>query len=133
MARQWILDSQDGFEKSLQYQTNVEVPSPESLGANQVLVKLYGASLNYRELVIAGPMVCVFIQVLVFPLLTWFIRESTVPLHPLLCLVAMEQALSRQLGLRSANSNLETESSPFSHPTLPRGMETMQLQMLRKP
>ena len=57
MARQWILNSQDGFEKSLEYQTNVSVPSPGEIGPNQVLVSLHAASLNYRELVIAGPVV----------------------------------------------------------------------------
>ncbi|KAK6208428.1 hypothetical protein LQW54_006773 [Pestalotiopsis sp. IQ-011] len=54
MARQWILNSQDGFEKSLEYQ-QVEIPKPSDLGPNEVLVKLYAASLNYRELIIAGP------------------------------------------------------------------------------
>lgn len=57
MARQWILNSQEGFETSLEYQENVPVPSQAGLGPNEVLVKLYAASLNYRELVIAGPMV----------------------------------------------------------------------------
>ncbi|KAI8680795.1 hypothetical protein LRP88_04434 [Fusarium phalaenopsidis] len=56
MARQWILNSQEGFETSLEYQENVPVPSQAELGPNEVLVKLYAASLNYRELVIAGPM-----------------------------------------------------------------------------
>ncbi|KAM6524391.1 hypothetical protein FSOLCH5_004993 [Fusarium solani] len=56
MARQWILNSQEGFETSLEYQENVPVPSQAGLGPNEVLVKLYAASLNYRELVIAGPM-----------------------------------------------------------------------------
>ncbi|KAF4969487.1 hypothetical protein FSARC_3273 [Fusarium sarcochroum] len=55
MARQWILNDQQGFETSLKYQENVPVPSKEQLGPNQVLVKLYAASLNYREIVIAGP------------------------------------------------------------------------------
>lgn len=54
MARQWVLNSQEGFEKSLEYQTDVPVPSPEELGANEVLVKLHAASLNYRDLMIAG-------------------------------------------------------------------------------
>lgn len=59
MARQWILNSQDGFETSLEYQDNVTVPSAKSLGPTDVLVRMYAASLNYRELVIAGPIVCV--------------------------------------------------------------------------
>ncbi|RTE82499.1 hypothetical protein BHE90_003012 [Fusarium euwallaceae] len=56
MARQWILNSQEGFETSLEYQENVPVPSQAKLGPNEVLVKIHAASLNYRELVIAGPM-----------------------------------------------------------------------------
>ncbi|WAO87379.1 PKS-ER domain-containing protein [Fusarium falciforme] len=56
MARQWILNSQEGFETSLEYQENVPVPSQAELGSNEVLVKIYAASLNYRELAIAGPM-----------------------------------------------------------------------------
>ncbi|KAH6880379.1 hypothetical protein B0T10DRAFT_581660 [Thelonectria olida] len=55
MARQWILTGQEGFETSLEYHENVKVPLPEELGSNDVLVKLHAASLNYRELVIAGP------------------------------------------------------------------------------
>ncbi|KAF3390707.1 hypothetical protein DPV78_011127 [Talaromyces pinophilus] len=55
MARQWILNSQDGFETSLEYQQNVPVPSADQLGPTDVLVKMHAASLNYRELVIAGP------------------------------------------------------------------------------
>jgi NADPH:quinone reductase-like Zn-dependent oxidoreductase len=57
MARQWILNSQDGFETSLEYQQNVPVPSADQLGPTDVLVKMHAASLNYRELVIAGPIV----------------------------------------------------------------------------
>lgn len=57
MARQWILTGQDGFETSLEYQENVPIPSADSLGANEILVKIHAASLNYRELVIAGPIV----------------------------------------------------------------------------
>lgn len=57
MARQWILNSQLGFEASLEYQDNVKVASAEELGPNEVLVKMHAVSLNYRELVIAGPMV----------------------------------------------------------------------------
>ena len=57
MARQWILTGQEGFEKSLEYQQGISIPSAQDLAANEVLVKLHAASLNYRELVIAGPMV----------------------------------------------------------------------------
>ncbi|KAJ4316383.1 hypothetical protein N0V84_007898 [Fusarium piperis] len=56
MARQWTLTSQEGFETSLAYHENVPVPSQAELGPNEVLVKIHAASLNYRELVIAGPM-----------------------------------------------------------------------------
>ncbi|KAL4866972.1 hypothetical protein BDV12DRAFT_128520 [Aspergillus spectabilis] len=56
MARQWILTGQEGFETSLEYQQNISIPSAQDLASNQVLVKLHAASLNYRELVIAGPM-----------------------------------------------------------------------------
>ncbi|KAL4793761.1 hypothetical protein BDV19DRAFT_399930 [Aspergillus venezuelensis] len=56
MARQWILTGQEGFEKSLEYQQGISIPSAKVLAANEILVKLYAASLNYRELVIAGPM-----------------------------------------------------------------------------
>ncbi|KAH9904172.1 putative zinc-containing alcohol dehydrogenase [Xylariomycetidae sp. FL2044] len=55
MARQWILNSQKGFENSLEYQENVKIPLPEELSANEVLVQLQAASLNYRELSIADP------------------------------------------------------------------------------
>ena len=57
MARQWILNSQDGFEASLEYQENIKIPTASELAPNEVLVKLHAASLNYRELVIAGPIV----------------------------------------------------------------------------
>lgn len=57
MARQWILTSQEGFETSLEFRQNVSVPSADELAPNEVLVKLYAASLNYRELPIAGPVV----------------------------------------------------------------------------
>lgn len=57
MARQWILTGQEGFETSLEYQQGLAIPSPQDLGPTDVLVKLHAASLNYRELVIAGPMV----------------------------------------------------------------------------
>ncbi|KAL4880311.1 hypothetical protein BJY04DRAFT_228615 [Aspergillus karnatakaensis] len=56
MARQWILTGQEGFEKSLEYQQDISIPSAKDLAPNQVLVKMKAASLNYRELVIAGPM-----------------------------------------------------------------------------
>ncbi|KAL2860970.1 zinc-dependent alcohol dehydrogenase family protein [Aspergillus lucknowensis] len=55
MARQWILTGQEGFETSLEYQENIRVPSPHELRPNEVLVKIFSASLNYRELAIAGP------------------------------------------------------------------------------
>jgi hypothetical protein len=55
MARQWILNSQEGFEVSLEYQEHVNIPSADELGPNEVLVQLHAASLNYREIVIAGP------------------------------------------------------------------------------
>lgn len=55
MARQWILTSQSGFEKSLEYQENVQIPLADELGPSEVLVKMYAASLNYRELMIAEP------------------------------------------------------------------------------
>lgn len=58
MARKWILNSQDGFETSLEYQQNVPMPSADQLGPTDVLVRMQAASLNYRELVIAGPIVC---------------------------------------------------------------------------
>lgn len=57
MSRQWVLTGQEGFEASLEYQTDVYIPSSQELGPNQVLVRMHAASLNYRELVIAGPMV----------------------------------------------------------------------------
>ncbi|KAL4994646.1 hypothetical protein BDV10DRAFT_146452 [Aspergillus recurvatus] len=56
MARQWVLTGQEGFETSLEYQQDISIPSVHDLKPNEVLVKLYAASLNYRELVIAGPM-----------------------------------------------------------------------------
>lgn len=55
MARQWILNSQEGFENSLEYQENLIIPSVDVLGPYEVLVKLHAASLNYREIIIAGP------------------------------------------------------------------------------
>jgi hypothetical protein len=55
MARQWILTGQEGFEKSLEYQDNISIPSVQDLGPHEVLVKLYAASLNYREINIAKP------------------------------------------------------------------------------
>lgn len=58
MARQWVLTGQEGFETSLEYQTDVKIPTHQGLGHQDVLVKIEAASLNYRELVIAGPMVC---------------------------------------------------------------------------
>lgn len=58
MARQWILTGQEGFETSLEYQEGLDVPSAKDLGPHDVLVTMHAASLNYRELVIAGPVVC---------------------------------------------------------------------------
>ncbi|KAI8631871.1 putative alcohol dehydrogenase [Xylariaceae sp. FL1651] len=55
MARQWILNSQNGFEKSLEYQENVRIPSQSELGPKDVLVRMHAASLNYRELIISNP------------------------------------------------------------------------------
>ncbi|KAJ9482660.1 hypothetical protein VN97_g10772 [Penicillium thymicola] len=57
MARRWVLTGQEGFETSLEYQQDVKIPSPHELGSHDVLVRMHAASLNYRELVIAGPMV----------------------------------------------------------------------------
>jgi NADPH:quinone reductase-like Zn-dependent oxidoreductase len=57
MSRRWILTGQEGFETSLEYQRDVKVPSASELGPKDVLVELHAASLNYRELVIAGPAV----------------------------------------------------------------------------
>lgn len=54
MAKRWVLTSQEGFAVSLKYEQNVKVPSTDDLGPHEVLVKLHSASLNYRELVIAG-------------------------------------------------------------------------------
>ncbi|KAL2812336.1 hypothetical protein BDW59DRAFT_41639 [Aspergillus cavernicola] len=56
MARQWVLTGQEGFETSLEYQQGLSIPSAHELAHNEVLVKMHAASLNYRELVIAGPM-----------------------------------------------------------------------------
>ena len=58
MARQWVLTGQEGFEKSLEYQQDIGIPSAHDLGPNEVLVRMYAASLNYRELMIASPVVC---------------------------------------------------------------------------
>ncbi|KAJ9156594.1 Polyketide synthase, enoylreductase [Pleurostoma richardsiae] len=55
MARQWILTGQEGFETSLQYEENIPIPPADKLGPNKVLVEMHAASLNYRELIIAGP------------------------------------------------------------------------------
>jgi hypothetical protein len=57
MARQWILTGQEGFETSLQYEENIPIPPADKLGPNEVLVEMHAASLNYRELIIAGPVV----------------------------------------------------------------------------
>ncbi|OAA80323.1 Alcohol dehydrogenase superfamily, zinc-type [Akanthomyces lecanii RCEF 1005] len=55
MARQWILTGQEGFEKSLEFHENVKITPSNELGPKECLVRLHSASLNYRELVIAGP------------------------------------------------------------------------------
>ncbi|KAH7134442.1 hypothetical protein EDB81DRAFT_870988 [Dactylonectria macrodidyma] len=55
MARRWALISQEGFETSLKYEESIPIPSADELGPNEVLVKMRAASLNYRDLVIAGP------------------------------------------------------------------------------
>lgn len=55
MGRQWILNSQEGFESSLEYQENVPEPTADELGPNEVLVEIHAASLNYREIMIASP------------------------------------------------------------------------------
>ena len=57
MARQWILTGQEGFETSLKYEEKLPVPSADSLGPKDVLVKMHAASLNYRELSISNPLV----------------------------------------------------------------------------
>jgi NADPH:quinone reductase-like Zn-dependent oxidoreductase len=57
MASRWILARQEGFESSLEYQTNVPLPSASELDANQVLVKMQAASINYREIMISNPVV----------------------------------------------------------------------------
>lgn len=90
MARQWILNSQDGFEKSLEYQ-QVEIPKISELGPNEVLVKLYAASLNYRELIIAGPVVRFLNQELLCAKLTGT-RASTDLSRRRSCQAAMEPA-----------------------------------------
>ncbi len=55
MSRRWILTGQEGFDVSLKYEQNIEVPSADKLGPHEVLVRMHSASLNYRELIIAGP------------------------------------------------------------------------------
>ncbi|OKL58152.1 hypothetical protein UA08_06385 [Talaromyces atroroseus] len=55
MSRRWVLTSQTGFETSLEFQKNASAPSADTLAPNAVLVKMYAASLNYRELVIPDP------------------------------------------------------------------------------
>lgn len=44
--------SQEGWDNSLKYETDVPIPSAAELDPKQVLVKLHSASLNYRELMI---------------------------------------------------------------------------------
>ncbi|KAM0511036.1 hypothetical protein ACHAPE_010297 [Trichoderma viride] len=55
MGRQWILNSQEGFETSLKYQENVLEPTADEVGPNEILVEIRAASLNYREILIASP------------------------------------------------------------------------------
>lgn len=55
MSRQWILASQEGFEASLEYQKNVRISTTNELGSNEVLVKIYAASLNFRDISISDP------------------------------------------------------------------------------
>ncbi|KAI1255342.1 hypothetical protein MGN70_003407 [Eutypa lata] len=55
MSRRWILTGQEGFDISLKYEQNIEVPSADKLSPHEVLVRMHSASLNYRELIIAGP------------------------------------------------------------------------------
>jgi NADPH:quinone reductase-like Zn-dependent oxidoreductase len=54
MARRWILSDQEGYDLSLRYEDNISLPSKDALGPHEVLVKLHAASLNYRDVVIAG-------------------------------------------------------------------------------
>lgn len=51
MARGWILSGQTGVDECMKYDENV--PEPDTLAPNEVLVELYAATLNYRELAIA--------------------------------------------------------------------------------
>jgi NADPH:quinone reductase-like Zn-dependent oxidoreductase len=55
MARQWTLTGQNGFEASLDYQENVKIPAGDALGQDDVLVRLRGASLNYRDVLATMP------------------------------------------------------------------------------
>lgn len=48
-TRAWVLNSQDGPD-SLEFKEQFPIPA---LQDDEILVKLYGASLNHRELVIA--------------------------------------------------------------------------------
>lgn len=57
MARQWTLTSQEGFDKSLQFNENAPVPSADQLKPDQVLVRIKAASLNYRDVDVASPTV----------------------------------------------------------------------------
>lgn len=52
MSKRWILTGQKGYQTSLKYEENVQLP--EKLGDNDVLVELKAASINQRELVIAN-------------------------------------------------------------------------------
>lgn len=108
MARQWILTGQEGFESSLEYQTDVKIPTAQELGPHDVLVKIEAASLNYRELVIAGPMVCA--QKIEKATLTDNIRVLMVLSHRQLFQAVMGRASLRRLDLVLTNFTRETES-----------------------
>lgn len=55
MARQWVIESQKGFVKSLNFRTELPLPKAEQLGGEEVLVALHAASLNYRDLALLNP------------------------------------------------------------------------------
>ena len=50
MSRSWFAIGQDGLENSLKYKENVKVSSAAELGPNEVLVKMYSASIAYRDI-----------------------------------------------------------------------------------
>jgi hypothetical protein len=107
MARQWKITSQEGWEKSLKYETDVQVPSPEELGEMEVLVKLHAASLNYRELMI--PAVNVSCPDVVYRTSLTGAPRAIMALSPApSSLVAMALAKSRQSEPVSRTSKSET-------------------------